>query len=192
MKLEINTKKTKEILEICKINISSIKDHILTIPKNDWNDTDSEKANYNKDGVLKQTQHIIFKFSNKKQVPITYFDLPVWDKWKDKLLPVMNEVTQHYGYTNGFYPRVMLAKLPPGAKIPPHIDGNILQNRPHKIHIPIQTNPDAWFFQSSKKYNLKEGYAYEVNNATLHAVKNDGNCDRIHLIFEYLEIPSNQ
>jgi hypothetical protein len=36
-------------------------------------------------------------------------------------------------------------------------------------------------------YHLPEGEAAEVNNMGVHAVKNDGDADRIHLIFEYYD-----
>lgn len=36
-------------------------------------------------------------------------------------------------------------------------------------------------------YHLPEGEAAEVNNMGVHAVKNDGDTDRIHLIFEYFD-----
>lgn len=185
--MEVNTKKTEKVIELCQVDIAALKARVLALPESDWNDEDSEKANYNKMGVLRQTKHIVLKFSDKRKMPITYFDLPAWEKWKDLLLPIMDEVTKRYNYPNGFYPRVMFAKLPPGARIAPHTDGNIAQNRPHKIHIPLFTNPDAWFYQFPDRYNLKEGTAYEVNNAVKHGVENNGTTDRIHLIFEYLE-----
>ncbi len=185
--MEINKRKTEKVVEIGPIDISGIKADILALPPDSWNDEDSEKANYNKAGILRQTQHIVFRFSDKRKMPVTYFDLPLWEKWKDRLQPVMDAATKHFNYPNGFYPRVMLAKLPPGARIAPHTDGNVRQNRPHKIHIAIQTNADAFFFQFPEKYNFKEGIAYEVNNAVMHGVENNGTTDRIHLIFEYLE-----
>ena len=36
-------------------------------------------------------------------------------------------------------------------------------------------------------HHFPEGEAVEVNNLELHAVRNDGTTDRIHLIFEYYD-----
>jgi hypothetical protein len=187
--MEINFRKTPQLVELGEVDISNVKQDILSIPESDWDDEDSQKANQqNKMGVLQETRHIIFKFSVKRKDPIEYFDLPAWAKWKDRLLPLMEEATKSYGYKKAIYPRVMLANLPAGAKIEPHTDGAVIFTRPHKIHIPIQTNPDVLFYQYPEKHHLMEGHAYEVNNAGLHAVENNGKTDRIHLIFEYLEI----
>jgi len=190
--MEVNTNKTEKVIELGPVDISSIRSEILALLPGEWNDEASENANYNKTGVLNQTQHIVFRFSDKRKMPIRYFALPSWEKWKGKLQPIMDSVTSRYGYKHGFYPRVMLAKLPPGAKIAPHTDGKPMQNRPHKIHIPIQTNAEAWFFQFPDKHNLKEGFAYEVNNSVMHGVENNGSTDRIHLIFEYIDMPPEQ
>ena len=81
----------------------------------------------------------------------------------------------------------MLAKLPVGGKISLHIDQYDSSINTHKIHIPIQTNPDVEFWINRKHYNFKTGYAYEVSNKALHGVVNKGNCDRINLIIEYYE-----
>jgi len=54
----------------------------------------------------------------------------------------------------------------------------------HKIHVPVITNPGTIFHVGVKAKNLPVGEIVEVNNKRSHAVKNDGEQDRIHLIFE--------
>lgn len=70
---------------------------------------------------------------------------------------------------------------PPGTRIDLHPDNDEFL----KIHIPIKTNPDAWFLFEDEKFNLEEGHAYFINTALLHGTNNLGNDDRIHLIFKF-------
>jgi hypothetical protein len=52
-----------------------------------------------------------------------------------------------------------------------------------RVHVPIQTNPSA-FFIMDKAYHLEEGSAYIVNVERPHAVVNHGDAPRIHFMFE--------
>jgi hypothetical protein len=52
-----------------------------------------------------------------------------------------------------------------------------------RVHIPIKTNPSA-FFIMDRAYNLEVGSAYKVNVARHHAVVNHGDDSRIHFMFE--------
>ena len=81
----------------------------------------------------------------------------------------------------------MLAKLQPGQIIDRHIDKQKSNFITHKIHIPIQTNPEAKFCVKDKSFHLQEGYAYEVNNIVSHGAENNGKQPRIHLIFEIFD-----
>jgi hypothetical protein len=74
-----------------------------------------------------------------------------------------------------------IAGHPPGTRIDLHPDNSEFL----KIHIPIKTNPDAWFIFEDERFNLKTGHAYFVNTTLLHGTNNQGNTDRIHLIFKF-------
>ena len=78
----------------------------------------------------------------------------------------------------------MLAKLPAGCKIHRHRDAAPAAQFPHKIHIPLFTNDETFFCFDSEKKHLEVGKAYEVNNNIHHWAENNGQSDRIHLIFE--------
>lgn len=52
-----------------------------------------------------------------------------------------------------------------------------------RVHIPIKTNPSA-FFIMDRAYQLKVGSAYKVNVQRHHAVVNHGEDNRIHFMFE--------
>lgn len=190
--IEVNHHKTESIRDLGEVDTAQIMKMLNDLDSNDWDTEIDFKTNYNKkkDGhsALQQVAHITFRFSNKQSNEIEYIELPLWKSWASALFPLLQEATTLYGYKNGFYPKVMLAKIPAKGFIPPHIDGGIRGFAPHKIHIPLQTNPDCFFFIEGEKFHLKQSVAYEVNNGKQHGVVNNGTTERIHLIFEYLDI----
>lgn len=169
------------------VDLSAVRADILSIPDDAWDRPEDFAANYNKGGAIRQASHVTFRFSDRRESPFRYLELPLWDTWADRLLPVMLTAVLPYGYRTHFFPRVMLARLPAGAFIAPHTDGDARGCVPHKIHVPILTNPKAFFFIKEERYHLAEGRAWEVNNGARHSVVNGGKGDRIHLIFEYLD-----
>lgn len=74
-----------------------------------------------------------------------------------------------------------IAGHPPGTKISLHPDNDEFL----KIHIPIETNPNAWFLFENEKFNLEVGSAYLINTTISHGTCNEGNSDRVHLIFKF-------
>ena len=70
---------------------------------------------------------------------------------------------------------------PPDTKIQLHPDNDEFL----KIHIPIETNPNAWFFFEDEKFNLEIGSAYLINTILPHGTFNEGDTDRVHLIFKF-------
>jgi aspartyl/asparaginyl beta-hydroxylase (cupin superfamily) len=100
----------------------------------------------------------------------------------------MEQATRPYGYARASYPRVMLARMAPGGVIHPHIDANQAAKWPHKIHVPLMTNPQVEFRVGDDLHHFPVGQAVEVNNLGIHAVNNRGDSDRIHLIFEYYDL----
>lgn len=184
---ENNPNKSERIKELGQIGLGQLNEKVQNAPSDLWEGEDDDHINDNKKGVLNKVRHITFRFSDKDTNE--YFHLPIWDEWKSTLLPIMDEATAKYGYENYIYPRVMIASLPPGCVIMPHSDGGVKYSRPHKIHIPIQTNEKALFLHPpAHKYNLKAGYGYEINNCINHGVVNKGDNDRIHLIFEMIPL----
>lgn len=184
---EINPHKTATVRELGAVDVRALTTAVLALPADAWDKTEDFEANYNKQGAIRSASHVIFRFCDRRQIPFRYFDLPAWSTWQPLLLPVMEAAVKPYGYARGFYPRIMLAKLPGGTFIPPHVDGQAHVSIPHKIHVPLVTNPQTFFFVDEQRFHLAEGHAYEVNNATRHSVVNGGSEDRIHLIFEYLD-----
>ena len=135
----------------------------------------------------KSTQHIIFKF------PVSLADhrrsefKPIWDKYRAAVEPIIEAVAPAYPYRKGQTCRIMLAKLKAGKQISMHVDGMPSADIPHKIHVPLITDPQVFFLAEDEAIHLPRGSAFEVNNKVQHGGRNDSSIDRIHLIFDYYD-----
>ena len=95
----------------------------------------------------------------------------------------MDQAAGNLGYKNYCFPRAMFAKLSAGGEISRHSDGNA-SHYIHKIHVPLMTNEETIFHVGRQARHLPQGEIIEVNNKRTHSVRNDGDQDRIHFIFE--------
>lgn len=168
------------------VDVEAIREDILAIPEAVWDRENAEKPNHF--GSLNDTRHIVFRFVANFGDWRQSYDLPLWAEWRDRLAPVLQQATSPYGYARGGFPRIMLARMAPGGVIHPHVDANPSARWPHKIHVPIQTNPQVRLYVEPDEHYLEVGQAYEINNMTRHAARNEGPTDRIHLIFEYYDV----
>jgi hypothetical protein len=157
-------------------------ERVNNVPDSTWESENENKPN--KYARLNDTRHIIFRFLSGSGSVFDFKDNRVlWDEWKDMLSPIMEFAAKSLGYTECRFPRVMLARMPAGGQISRHSDG-AASYYVHKIHVPLITNSKTIFHIGNKSKHLPPGEIYEVNNKRLHSVKNDGEQDRIHLIFE--------
>lgn len=181
-----NPRKTPSLRRLGAVDIAALREKVASIPEDVWDRENASKPN--RFDVLDRTRHIVFRFVSDMRDWRESYDAPLWDEWKGVLEPVLRAATEPYGYARGAFPRVMLARMAPGGVIKPHRDGNPAAKWPHKIHVPIQTNPDVGFLIDRETYHLPVGEAVEVNNMIRHAVENRGSTDRIHLIFEFFDL----
>lgn len=78
-----------------------------------------------------------------------------------------------------------ISRVIAGGEIPEHTDHHDNGCR-ERFHIPLQTNPKAFFITGGKRFHMKVGKAYVIDPAQPHSVVNGGKADRIHLIFNVL------
>ena len=181
-----NPRKTQTVRRLGTIDVARLREAVLAIPEELWNAENASKPN--RFETLSSTRHIVFRFVSNMVDWRFSDDRPLWSEWRPLLEPVLTAATADYGYRRGAFPRVMLARMAPGGEIEPHQDSNPAAQWPHKIHIPLVTNPDVSFLVDDVDYHFAEGEAVEVNNMAFHAVNNRGTTDRIHLIFEYFDL----
>ena len=170
--IEPNPRKTRSVRRLCKVDVARLKEAVLALPEAVWDAENASKPN--RFGALDATRHIIFRFVSNFRDWRESYDRPLWDEWKPIIEPVLAQATAEYGYQRGAFPRVMLARMAPGGVIHPHRDENPAAKWPHKIHVPLTTNDKVVFYVEPREYHLKEGFAYEVNNNGVHAVRNGG------------------
>lgn len=180
-----NPRKTTTIRRLGPVDIAALKAAVLAIPEAVWDAENATKPN--RFEALDRTRHIVFRFVDSVRDWRGSHDRPAWAEWRALIEPVLQRAVAPYAYANGAFPRVMLARMAPGGEIKPHRDANAAAKWPHKIHVPLVTNDKVTFYVDGVGYHLPEGEAAEVNNMGVHAVKNDGDGDRIHLIFEYYD-----
>lgn len=180
-----NPRKTLTIRRLGPVDIDALRAAVLAIPEEVWDAENAAKPN--KFEVLDQTRHIVFRFIESPRDWRGSYDCPAWPRWRHMLEPVLAQAVRAYGYARGAFPRVMLARLPAGGVIHPHIDANPAAKWPHKIHIPLMTNAAVLSCFGGAEHYFPVGEAVEVNNLGPHWVRNGGDADRIHLIFEYYD-----
>lgn len=184
--IHANPRKTDSIRRLGQVDIVALREAVLAIPESTWDAENADKPN--RFEALDRTRHIVFRFVDGFDDWRGSHDRPLWPAWREWLEPVMAAATRPYGYARADFPRVMLARMAPGGVIKPHRDANPAAKWPHKIHVPIKTNDKVIFFVDGTGYRFAEGEAVEVNNMGVHAVVNEGDSDRIHLIFEYYDL----
>ncbi|WP_330946718.1 aspartyl/asparaginyl beta-hydroxylase domain-containing protein [Thermomonas sp. LB-4] len=180
-----NPRKTSSVRQLGVVDIEALRSAVLAIPEAVWDAQNAEKPN--KFEALDRTRHIVFRFVDSTRDWRGSHDRQLWKEWRNLLEPVLHGSVRDYGYARGVFPRVMLARMAPGGVIQPHIDANPAAKWPHKIHVPLLTNPQVGFQIGDTIHHFPVGSAVEVNNLGPHAVRNDGDTDRIHLIFEYYD-----
>ena len=133
------------------------------------------------------TRHIVFRFGARARGVTCWHANPIWLVWSGMLLPLMDRAAALYGYSQPVYPKAMLARLAAGYGIDTHVDDGGLNPYTHKIHVPLETNPQAVLTVRGEAFHLEAGYAWEVNNLAPHGAFNGGAHDRVHFIFEVME-----
>ena len=163
------------------VDVDALIERVKNMPEDLWTSENEEKPN--KLSELNDTVHVIFRFVEGFGKSFDYYDFPLWEEWKDDLLPIMETAAEELGYEDYRFPRVMFARLPSGGEISPHKDTRA-SHFVHKIHVPLITDPETTFHVGAQSKNLKVGEIVEVNNKRGHAVYNKSTQDRVHLIFE--------
>ena len=86
--------------------------------------------------------------------------------------------------------RALLACLPAGGQIQPHVDKPLYFSKSLRIHVPIETNDDVWMFSMGTPHQMKPGEVWSLNNSARHAVWNrHPSLSRTHLICDFLPTP---
>ncbi len=112
-------------------------------------------------------------------------NLPIADREALDHLPYVRELIENR--VPGRAMRCLLALLPPGAVIAPHIDQAEYFSKTIRLHFPVTTNAGVWMYCAGQVYRMQPGEIWALNNSTVHGVVNaDSGHARIHLICDFL------
>jgi hypothetical protein len=85
---------------------------------------------------------------------------------------------------------VRFSRLPPGAIIHEHRDGELVGTKPFaRLHIPITSNDDVAFLLGGERQSWKPGELWWGDFRQLHSVRNNGADSRIHLLMDAILSP---
>lgn len=86
--------------------------------------------------------------------------------------------------------RCLLARLPGGAIVPPHVDRAPYFAKCLRLHVPVATHARAWMICDGLAYQFAAGEAWVLDNCAVHAVWNEDPLrPRTHLICDFLPTP---
>lgn len=105
---------------------------------------------------------------------------PVLQKIRDANPPVPG------GAEDGYFIRIILARLNPHGWINRHRDDGDTLLRSHRNHLAITTNPLVEFEVGDEARYLAPGDIWEINNRAEHAVRNKSDHARVHMIIDYV------
>lgn len=116
------------------------------------------------------------------------YEFPWWKEWRSAIEPIY----QKFGIPSERVVRCLFASMPPGAFIKVHHDTGLWVKHTHRVHVPITSNAKVKFWigstnESLEVYPFTPGNVIELNNQSKHQVINEGDQNRIHMIFDYVD-----
>ena len=162
------------------LDTTAISKKVDQIPAERWAESDRRKI-FN---VHRNTQSLsLVHFEDYKYDEPEYRDL--YSELEEEIAPIVDYIASYYR-NNGFIVRAMLAKLEAGGQIPKHTDAGYSLMNCHRVHLPLITSEAVDFFVGGETVQMRAGELWEINNATEHAVSNNGTEDRVHLIVDWM------
>lgn len=110
---------------------------------------------------------------------------PIEDRPPLLLLPYVREIIEKLIPAPPL--RCLLAKLPPLAVIPPHIDRAPYFSKSLRIHVAVETHDQSYMLCAGQGFVMRPGEVWSLNNCAEHAVWNASpTLPRTHLICDFL------
>ena len=82
--------------------------------------------------------------------------------------------------------RAKLVLLPPGNRVHPHVDRGAYYRVRDRFHLILQSALGSSMKAGDEEVRMRTGELWWFDNNALHEAYNDGDADRIHLIFDML------
>ncbi len=117
------------------------------------------------------------------------FTMPDWLRYRELLEPLVEQVIAPLRTPYGVITRLALVRLPAGGHIPPHIDGQEMAIKAHRLHVPLTSSPLVEYKIGGRKFTMRAGHIYDFNNRVRHSVRNRGKRPRVNLFVDYYPNP---
>lgn len=76
--------------------------------------------------------------------------------------------------------------LPAGRRVYPHIDRGQYYRLRGRYHLVLKSTAGSWLKAGDEEVRMREGELWWFDNDQMHEAHNDGDEDRIHMIFDLL------
>ncbi len=82
--------------------------------------------------------------------------------------------------------RAKVVCLPAGKRVYPHIDRGEYYRVRNRYHFVLRSAQGSWLKAADEEIRMQEGELWWFDNNQMHEAHNDGDQDRIHMIFDML------
>lgn len=82
--------------------------------------------------------------------------------------------------------RGKIVSLPAGKRVYPHIDRGEYYRVRDRYHLVLRSTKGSWLKTGDEETRMQEGELWRFDNKQIHEAYNDGDEDRIHMIFDLL------
>jgi aspartyl/asparaginyl beta-hydroxylase (cupin superfamily) len=82
--------------------------------------------------------------------------------------------------------RAKIVCLPAGRRVHPHVDRGAYYRARDRYHFVLLSAAGSWMKAEDEEVRMREGELWWFDNDRLHEAFNDGDRDRIHIIFDLL------
>ncbi len=84
--------------------------------------------------------------------------------------------------------RAKIVCLPAGRRVYPHVDRGAYYRARNRYHLVLRSSAGSWLKAGDEDVRMREGELWWFDNDQIHEACNDGDEDRIHLIFDLLPL----
>ncbi|MEM6489609.1 MAG: aspartyl/asparaginyl beta-hydroxylase domain-containing protein [Pseudomonadota bacterium] len=84
--------------------------------------------------------------------------------------------------------RAKIVCLPAGRRVYPHIDRGEYYRVRGRYHFVLRSGAGSWMKAGDEEVRMREGELWWFDNNAMHEAANDGEEDRIHMIFDMLPL----
>lgn len=166
-----------------QFNATKLKNELANLTADDWIDH-FVKQNYS--GNWRAIGLRIQKSAENMHPIMSIVSNPSENDWIDscyiKQAPYFQEVLSNFSCP---IQSVRLMSLTSGSEIKEHSDHlTTYEEGCIRLHIPIQTNKDVKFYLDKQIVVMQEGECWYLNLSKPHAVINQGETDRVHMVID--------